>query len=341
MRSTQRVQRSPRTPRPAVLVFATGGTIGMHDTGRGLGPDPDFPDALEAVVAGICARAGADYRINHLTPPIDSANADAETAPRIARAIRARVNTHRPRGVVVTHGTDTLAYTGARLAFELADLGAPVVLTGSQAPLGEEGGDAPANLALAIAAAVRAKSDAPTSIAFGGALVPAVRAVKHHTTAAAGFRAERPLGADPAGIVTAPAPSDDAPSAPARVTTFRFVPGVLPEDLRAAASTRPDGLVLECYGTGNAPTAKPGMVDALREVCAALPVVAVTQCGDGAVDLERYAVGRELAATGVIDGGDMTVESAIAKLSFAVDRGTRGAALRRLLQTNLVGERGA
>src|SRR5690606_37233254 len=72
---------------PSVLVFATGGTIGMHETDAGLASDPDFPEILERLVADICRSLRIEARINHLLPAIDSANADAETAPRIARAI--------------------------------------------------------------------------------------------------------------------------------------------------------------------------------------------------------------------------------------------------------------
>ncbi len=331
----------PPSQRPTVLVFATGGTIGMHDSDRGLVTDPNFPEALETLVAGICARSGVDFRINHLTPPIDSANADAETAPRIARAVRARVNTHRPRGVVITHGTDTLAYTGARLAFDLAHLGAPVVITGSQLAHGAPGSDAPANLALAISAAVRAASTAPASVAFGGSLVPAVRATKFQTDAREAFRAERPLAPGATGIPHLDSGEDHSPKESARVVSFRFVPGVTADDLRAAASARPDGLLLECYGSGNAPMSRPGMAEALREVAAQLPIVAITQCTTGGIDLERYAVGRQMATTGVIDGGDMTLESALAKLAFAVDRGASSTALRALMEANLVGERSA
>lgn len=346
----------PETTPPTVLVFATGGTIGMHPTAKGLAPDPGFPQALEGLVEGICAPLGVQWRINHLNPPIDSANADADTAPRVARTIGARVRTARPRGVVITHGTDTLAYTAARLAFELADLGVPVMLTGSQLPHGAEGSDAPANLALAIRAALRAAPGAPVSIAFGGRLLPAVRATKHQAEALEAFRAERPLapgsvgfagasaadaiGAGAAGIVGASAPSAN-PGQPARVIPFRFVPGTTADDLRGAVSGRPDGLVLECFGSGNAPMAKPGMAPALREICEELPVVAVTQCSTGSVDFGRYAVAHEMADAGVIDGGDMTVEAALAKLGYALDRGARGASLRSMIALNLAGERSA
>lgn len=326
------------SPPSNVLVFATGGTIGMHRTSRGLAPDPEFPQELDRMIGEICGPLGAEWRINHLNPPIDSANADAETAPKIARTVGARVRAARPRGVVITHGTDTLAYTAARLAFELADVGAPVILTGSQLPYGEEGSDAPENLSLALRAALLAKPTAPVSIAFGGELMPAVRATKHQAEAFEAFRASRPLGPDPVGVAAAGGSSVRA--SPARVISFRFTPGVTADDLRAAVGGDPDGLVLECYGSGNAPTGRLGMAKALREVCGSMPVVAVTQCSTGSVDFERYAVAQDLVDSGVIDGGDMTIEAAIAKLGYALDVGASGDGLRTIMRLNLVGERG-
>lgn len=328
---------------PTVLVYATGGTIGMHDVGRGLVPDPAFPAALESMVEQICRSLGAEFRINHQNPPIDSANATAETAPRLAAAVRARVRMVRPRGVVILHGTDTLAHTAARLAFELDGLGAPVVLTGSQLPSGSPGSDAGANLSLAVRTALRAAPGAPVSIAFGGTLLPAVRATKYQTDALEAFRAERPLSSGASGtrVLATHTRDDGAPNAASRVLTVRFVPGLIGDDLRAAVGGHPDGLVLECYGSGDAPMAAPGLTDALREICATLPVVAITQATTGRIDFARYAVGRQLAACGVIDGGDLTLEAAHAKLGALLDRGIRGDALRELMEQNLVGERTA
>ncbi len=341
-------KRRERGAEPTLLVFATGGTIGMHDTSRGLAPDPGFPEALEHFVAAICEPLGSRYRINHLNPPIDSANADTDTAPRIARTVGARVRTVNlgsdgSSGVVILHGTDTLAYTAARLAFELADLGAPVVVTGSQFPLGSEGSDAIANLSLAIRAALKARSDAPVSIAFGGKLLPAVRATKCQTEALEAFRAERPLvpGAIGTGKVTGSGTSSHPQTTQARIITFKFVPGVTAADLHAAVGADPDGLVLECYGSGNGPLARPGMAEVLRTICERMPVVAVTQCVTGGVDFSRYAVASGFVDAGVIDGGDLTVEAALAKLAFALDRGAGGEPLREIMGCNLVGEQAA
>lgn len=321
---------------PSVLVFATGGTIGMHETNAGLAPDPNFPEILEAMVAKICAPLGIAPRVNHLLPPIDSANAEADTAPRIARAIRARVRTGKPRGVVVLHGTDTLSHTAARLAFELADIGAPVMVTGSQFAHGAPETDAIDNLTLAIRAAVRAAPGSPVSVVFGGEILPAVRAKKHDSRALKAFRADAPLAPHPVGVPAEAA--QDGPGASSRVLSFRLTPAVVAEDLRAAVGGGPDGLVLECYGSGTAPTARPGFLAALTEMSRTLPVVAISQCAVGGVDLTRYAVGRELARTGVIDGSDLTAEAAVAKLSFLLDLGLTGERLREQMEQNLVGE---
>ena len=324
------------TPRPSVLVFATGGTIGMRDTDAGLAPDPDFPEVLESLVAEIAAPLGADWRVNQLLPSIDSANADAGTAPRIARAIRARVRTQRPRGVVVLHGTDTLAFTAARLAFDLSDLDVPVVVTGSQLPHADPQTDARANLTLALRTALRAAPGAPVSIAFGGTILPAVRATKHSSVSLEAFRADLPLAPAPTGVPRAPDGQDARD--PARVLGYRFVPATIAADLRAATGGGPDGLILECYGSGNAPMGRPGMLGVLREICAEIPVVAISQCAVGGVDLGRYAVGHELAAAGVVDGSDLTVEAATAKLAYLLDHGFAGDELAAHMGRNFVGE---
>lgn len=308
----------------------------MRSSSKGLVPDPDFPEVLEALITEIATPLGINWRINHLHPSIDSANADASTAPRIARAIRARVRTQQPRGVVITHGTDTLAYSASRLAFELADLGVPVVVTGSQLPHGADNTDAIANLTLALRTAARAAHGSPVSIAFGGAILPAVRSTKHSSVSPTAFAATLPLAAHPVGLPMLLAEPDSRN--PVRVLSFRFVPGVTAEDVRAAVGGRPDGLVLECYGSGNAPMARPGMLGVLREICSEIPVLAITQCLTGGVDLARYAVGHELAAAGVIDGSDLTLEAAVAKLGYLLDAGFRGEDLARLLTRNLVGE---
>ena len=323
---------------PTILVFATGGTIGMHDVGGGLEPDPAFLEILEDRADRIASRFGFRARVNQLQPAIDSANADEETAPKIARALRARVGAMRASGVVVTHGTDTLAYTASRLAFELTGLGVPVVVTGSQFAHGAPDTDAFDNLQLAIRAVTQANPAAPVAVAFGGKILPAARSTKSDAESVTAFRAERPLGSAPAGLPAAPHSDALVRPSHARVLTIRFTPAFAARDLLALASAGPDALVLECYGSGNAPMAKPGMRDALLTISQQLPVVAITQCALGSVDTDRYAVGRQLAAAGVTSGADLTVEAAIAKLGYLLDRGFTTQEITELMPVNLIGE---
>ena len=310
----------------------------MHDRGRGLELDPDFLEILEERTGEIAGRIGYRARVNQLQPAIESANADEETAPKIARALRARVGAMRARAVVVTHGTDTLAYTAARLAFELTDLGVPVVVTGSQFPHGAEHTDAFDNLELAIRTATQANPAAPVSIAFGGKVLPAVRATKSDADSLVAFRAERAFGAQPAGVPRNTADADGTPPTISRVLSYRLTPAVTARDLLGAVAGEPDALVIECYGAGNAPMGKPGIPDALREIGKRMPVVAITQCAQGTVDTDRYAVGRQMASVGVIAGGDLTVEAAVAKLGFLIDQGFSRERIDALMPQNLVGE---
>ena len=168
--------------------------------------------------------------------------------------------------------------------------------------------------------------------------LPAVRATKIHTHDFEGFGASRPPAPDAVGTASARLGEAENRTS-ARVISFRFVPGATADDLRYAVGGAPDGLVLECYGSGSGPVDRPGMAEALSEIAAALPVVAITQCRTGGVDLGRYAVGRRLAQCGVIEGGDMTLKAAIAKLGYALDRGAEGDELREVMRLNLVGER--
>jgi L-asparaginase len=273
---------------------------------------------------------------------------DADLGHALSVAALLRRNLHGARGAVVIHGTDTLAYVAAVAAFALSDVSVPIIFTGSQRSVREEGSDADANFAAAYRAALCSPSG--VQIAFGGALIPAVRAIKHSSEADAAFAAVRAAAPGGVGIAAAPwrfqdfsgiavsASGSDAPS----VGLLRVFPGLKPDLVRAAARLYPDGLVLECYGTGTAPVSSPGMLRAVAEAAdAGIPIVVVTQCQTGSVRLERYALGGALQRAGVWSGGDLTADAALAKLgvlaALGLDREERRIAFTR----NLVGEQGA
>ena len=129
-----------------LLLIHTGGTIGMAQTKLGLAP---MQGVLESALASIPTTAA--ITVLPLMPLIDSANATPSDWNRIAAAIASAHDTH--DGFIVTHGTDTLAFTAAALCYALAGLKRPVILTGSMLPLTVANSDGPRNLTDAIAAA--------------------------------------------------------------------------------------------------------------------------------------------------------------------------------------------
>ncbi|GAA2180625.1 asparaginase [Leucobacter tardus] len=335
---------------PRLLLVYCGGTFGMRSSDAGLVVGEDLESELTALMRAASLRRGAPFAWALAMPDriIDSAAADHGTALEIADLIRDRCREaeqqERPfDGAVVVHGTDTLAHSAAQTAFALADLTISIVFTGAQRPLGVDGTDAERNFMDACDAALD-RVGSGVSIAFGGRVLPAVRAVKRSSERDDAFAARRPLesasAALPAETRAAIAGAAGAPGP--QVGMLTAVPGLPSTLMRAALEAFPDGLVLECYGAGTAPFATSETLAVLRDAAErGTPILAVTRCEDGAVDLPRYAVGAALHEIGVIGGADLTAEAAIAKLRALRRAGYSGERLRALLQRNLIGEQRA
>lgn len=272
---------------------------------------------------------------------MDSANMQPADWVTLAREVHGALPSY--DGVVVVHGTDTMAYTASALALLLGPLPKPVILTGSQRPLAEVRTDARQNL---VDAALVATLPVPeTCIVMHSRALRGARATKKD---AWGFEAvDSPhvpplveLGID---VEVAPHVRAPAPLAPfderlePRVLAVRVFPGLDPELVRGAIRAGMRGLVLEGYGTGNVPV---GLIPALEEARAReVPVVVVSQCLRGFVDLRRYEGGAAAADTGAISAGDMTVEAALAKLMIGLARYGPGEDLRAYFASSVVGER--
>jgi L-asparaginase len=249
-------------------------------------------------------------------------------------------------GIVVVHGTDTMAYSASALALLLGPLPKPVVLTGSQRPLVDVRTDARENL---IDAALIATLPVPeVCVAFSSRALRGVRATKRDAWAFDAFDApncpplvELGVSVEVAGHVrpkSALAPFDGRLDP--RVLAVRIFPGFDPSLLTGALRFGVRGLVLEAYGTGNLPHLEGSLIPALEEARAqGVPVLIVSQCLRGFVDLTRYAGGAQAAAAGAISGGDMTVEAAIAKLMTGLGRHGGGEELTRYLEKDVIGER--
>ncbi|MEQ3625766.1 MAG: asparaginase [Celeribacter sp.] len=312
----------------SILLIHTGGTIAMAQSDQGFVP---VVGIVEDAVAGLVAegQVGAPVEILRLDPLIDSAQATPQDWLRVARTIHEAREMH--DAFVVTHGTDTLAYTAAALCLALAGLDRPVIVTGAMSPLTVPGNDGLRNLTDAMAAAQTAPPG--VWVQFGGRLLHGGRVRKVHSQAFDAFAATEGE--------TAPIQPADAAAlievAPHKVAILTATPDLC-MDLFAHAVDCCDGLVLRCFGAGTVPDTAALEAVLTTARTREVPVVAVTQCHEGGTRLGTYAADSILGRTGVVDGRDMTAEAAFAKMQFALSRSGDFDARRRFLSSAQCGE---
>lgn len=305
-----------------LMLIHTGGTIGMGATKAGYAPQQGV---LEAALLALNA---PDVALVTLEPLIDSANATFADWNRIAQTIGAAQD--EIDGFVVTHGTDTLAFTAAALCLALQGLRRPVILTGSMVPLGVDGSDGMANLSNAIDAARTAPPG--VWVQFAGQLLHGARLRKAHSQNTDAFAAA-PCAAAP--LHQGQDFTLHAYGAP-QITILTMAPGASIPALDAAL-TVVDGAVLRVFGAGTIPN-DPALANALRKAQArGTAIIAVSQSPEGGIRLGTYAAGNLMLETGVIDGGDMTPEAAFAKLAHVLSRPAETRAA--LLSASLCGEK--
>lgn len=325
-----------------VLILHTGGTLGMS----GRRPTPLSPDAYaEALGQRVPELSDLAHIDTRILCNLDSSDIGPEEWTMLAGEIAAARETH--DGIVLIHGTDTMAYTASALSFALGNLDRPVVLTGSQRPLGEVRSDARRNLVDAVDLARR---DLPeVGIAFDGRLWRGNRAKKgdawgYGAFNSPGFPPLARLGLDVevtphvrrgGGLFTLDARFDP------RVVTATVTPGLEPSALDRLCEGA-QGLVLAAFGVGNAPRRVRPIHEAVsRLVARGVTVVVVTQAQHGSVDLSLYENGVALRDAGAVAGGDMTLEAAVAKLMAAVARFPDDRVARHaFLERDVAGERG-
>ncbi|XP_071665803.1 60 kDa lysophospholipase isoform X2 [Patagioenas fasciata] len=357
-----------------VLVINTGGTIGMVQDVKGLAPEAnklvnslktmpmmhdeayakerklsnihEFPD--DTLVLPVSKQnKRIFYTILELSPLLDSSNMTPEDWAKIAKKLEEHYEKY--DGFVILHGTDTMAYTASALSFMCENLGKTIVLTGSQVPIYELQNDGRANLLGALLFA-------------GQFVIPEVCLYFYNKL----YRGNRVTKVD-AGSFNAFSSPNLPPLANAEVDItinwetvwrpntkkkfrvhtnmnrnvglLRIFPGITAAAVKAFLQPPIEGIVLETYGSGNAPNNREDLLEELKKATERkVMILNCTQCLRGSVKTV-YATGQTLADVGIIPGGDMTPEAALTKLSYALSKSKLSwEEKRQMLSENLRGE---
>ena len=322
-----------------ILLLTTGGTIACTPGQEGLAPQKG--QILERELERL--RVFYDITVRDIIC-LDSSNITPEQWQLIARsAFEARQDFD---GIVVSHGTDTMAYTASAVTFMLPNIPIPVVFTGSQLPLTDMLSDGPANLRTAFAMAASGKGG--VFLAFDRKVMLGCRAVK---VRASGFSAFESINARYAAEVSTQGlvlnrevlPQSTGESCLRErlcreVFLLKLTPGLNPAVFDMLAAMGYQGIVIEAFGLGGVNVLHKGLRGIRRAVEDGISVVVTTQCLYDSADLGVYQVGNQLLELGVIQGKDMTSEAAYTKLMWGLGQGLDQSGIARLFETDLAGE---
>ncbi|AZP70183.1 asparaginase [Pseudomonas poae] len=317
-----------------VMVLYTGGTIGMQASANGLAPASGFEARMREQLANQPLPA---WKFREMAPLIDSANMTPAYWQRLRTAVIDAVD-QGCDGVLILHGTDTLAYSAAAMSFQLLGLPTPVVFTGSMLPAGVPDSDAWENVSGALAALGDGLVPG-VQLYFHGALMAPTRCAKIRSFGRHPFAAlQRNGGIAQADAIPA-ALNFRQPKALANVGVLPLVPGIAAVQLDALIDSGIQALILECFGSGTGPSDNPAFLASLqRAQDKGIVVVAITQCHEGGVELDVYEAGSRLRGVGVLSGGGMTREAAFGKLNALIGAGLGTQEVRRLVELDLCGE---
>lgn len=337
----------------SILLIYTGGTIGMKQDPVSFDLRPfDFSQILEEMPE--LKKFG--YRIDTYSfdPVIDSSDADIHLWIKLTQIIEKNYDDY--DGFVILHGTDTMSFSASALSFMLENIEKPVVFTGSQLPIGMLRTDGKENLISSIEIAASKDRDGhpmvpEVCIYFESQLYRGNRTTKYTAENFRAFRsANYPVLAE-AGIHikfnTAFIRYPEKWGQPLKATyaldpsvlIIKIIPGMKPEILESLTSIEGiRAIILETYGSGNAPTGK-WFTDCIgKAIKRGTIVYNITQCHAGRVDMDAYSTGKSLKNIGVTGGSDCTTEAAVAKLFFLLGQYTDNETIIDLLKKNIRGE---
>ncbi len=327
--------------RPSILLLATGGTIASKPSSDGLVPAYTIEQLLS-----FTSNINEHY---HITTKdilsLDSSNIQPEEWQLIAREIAKAVYDY--DGVVITHGTDTMAYTSSVLSFMLQGLPIPVVLTGSQLPIDAALTDAIGNLETALAMAAGKRKG--VFLAFNRHIILGTRAVKVRTT---DFDAFESINYPNIAYVNGRGLNIRDELIPAQASEFKLydrldnrvfllklTPGLNPEIFPVLAKMSYRAIVIEAFGVGGLHYLNRDLVSELEKLIQSGTTVVVTsQCLYESSDFSLYEAGKKILDKGALPAFDMTSESCVTKLSWILGQSENLEEIAMLFRKNISGE---
>lgn len=332
-----------------ILIIYTGGTIGMVNNPLTGSLIPfDFEQIQQNVPE--LARLNYHLSVHSFDPILDSSNMDPIIWAELARIIEDTYNDY--DGFVVLHGSDTMAYTASALSFMLKNLSKPVVLTGSQLPIGEIRTDAKENLITAleiVATKINGVAMVPeVCIYFDYQLFRGNRSIKYNSEKFEAFQSPNYHILAEAGVSLSFYTNyiHDLPQGPlvvqsnfnANIGVLKLYPGITPQAVQAITTSSVDAIVLETFGSGNTTTA-PWFIDSLQAaIDQGKLIVDISQCQGGSVELGKYETSKKLQQMGIISGFDMTFEATVTKLMYLMGQNLTNTEIASLMEQSLRGE---
>ncbi|MGE6256588.1 asparaginase [Heyndrickxia sporothermodurans] len=322
-----------------ILLLATGGTIASVEGNEGLVPGLSAEELLHYF-----PQSSQNIEIEcKILFNIDSTNMQPEHWGEIANAVFHHYDDY--DGFVITHGTDTLAYTSAALSYMLQGLGKPVVLTGSQVPISFKKTDAKKNVADALRFAC--EDIGGVFIVFDGRVIIGTRAVKMRTKSYDAFESvNHPyvaiINGNEVKYHWKPMSSSNKLSVNNRLCTDVFLmklyPGTKPEIFDCLKSLY-KGIIIESFGNGGLPFEGRNLLSKIQELTeAGIAIVITTQCLEEGEDILLYEVGRKVAQHRVILSGDMNTEAIVAKLMWALGQTDKLEEVKKIIETPLASD---
>ncbi len=336
----------------SILLIYTGGTIGMmRNSETGALENFNF-DALVSHVPEL-KQFNLNISSKAFNPPIDSSDMKPALWAELAKTIYDNYNCY--DGFVILHGTDTMAFTASALSFMLEGLMKPVILTGSQLPIGVLRTDGKENLLTAIEIAAAKNSDGTpivpeVCIFFHQQLMRGNRATKISAESFSAFSSNNYPVLAKAGLEIQYNRNYIRPYVPNSILVphykmdcdiiiFSLFPGIQPDIIKSVLVAEGlKGIIFRTFGSGNAPQEQ-WLVDALTEATRQGKIIVnITQCSTGSVKMKLYETGRQLLESGIISGGDLTVEAALTKLMNLLGRGLTPEQIRVDMRRCMAGE---